>query len=282
MKNKNTSISKRIENSIKKVTNDIFAFTSAFAVHRAINKDYVSSKVKNLLDLSKMKMRIVPVLNTLLFMLTAHASLAQEDVSIRSIDSLEWTTKITQLRNEHGNNKSIEPSLELATLVALEFVQNLDSTRVKVKFASIGTSLNARPTVFSLIFRKRTKRQYVIRVNGKSKGKIPLVQHANFNATVGVIGHELSHIQDYSLRSFGGVMKRLFAYGSKKGKEKYEKEIDSLTIWSGLGWQAADWERFVQNSPIATDEYKAFKREIYYESKEIEMLIEQYEKSLMD
>ena len=238
--------------------------------------------MKKLLDLSKMKIRGIPEFYFFLFLFSANTCFAQKDVSIRSIDSLEWSSKITQLRNDHGHNKRIEPSLELATLVALEFVKNLDNTKVNVKFASIGTSLNARPTALSLIFRKRAKRQYIIRVNNKSKGKIPLVQNANFNATVGVLGHELSHIQDYSSRSFGGVLKRLFAYGSKKGKEKYEKEIDSLTIWSGLGWQAADWERFVQNSPVATDKYKAFKREIYYESKEIEALIENYEKSLRD
>lgn len=232
------------------------------------------------LVLSRMKLFKTNVLTAVLIIASVvHINVRSQGGNV-DIDSVKYAIKIDSLRSRFSPNKTIDSSIELAALIALEHLDCLEETRIIVKNASIGTSLNARPTVGSLLFRKKSKRKYVIRVNNKENGKIPLLSDANFNATVGVLGHELCHIKDYSSRNFGGVLQRLFAYGSKKGKSKYEKEIDSMTIWSGLGWQLAEWEEYVQNSPNATDKYKAFKREIYYEAEEIKELTFQYEKTL--
>jgi len=102
-----------------------------------------------------------------------------------------------------------------------------------------------------------------------------LLSTVPFNARVGLFGHELAHFADYNSRSFFGVLGRMFAYSNKKGKEKFEKEIDSLTIERGLGWQLYDWSDFVLNHSNGSVSYKEFKRQIYLEPEEIKLIIEE-------
>jgi hypothetical protein len=124
-----------------------------------------------------------------------------------------------------------------------------------------------------LIFRKKSKRKYVVRINNSAKDSIVILDSVPFNASIGLFGHEFNHFVDYSTRNIFGVIGRLIAYSSKKSKEKFEKEIDVMTINRGLGWQLYDWASFVLNESNATEEYKDFKRLIYLEPDEIKALI---------
>ena len=203
---------------------------------------------------------------------------AQSIISIRCLDSSHYIENLESIKSIYTLNKSIDSSIELSFYTAISNLnQDLSNARIEVKYCSIGTSLNARPTIVSLLFKRKEKRKYVIRINNKRKSDIPLFEDASFNAQVGVLGHELCHIIDYSNRKFGGILKRMFDYSTKERKSIYEKEIDSMTICSGLGWPLYDWEMFVQNSPVATPEYKEFKREIYYTPQEIAIKIEEFD-----
>lgn len=213
------------------------------------------------------------------FVVLAAFSIAQDsnEAAVLMIES-EAVSELESLKSRFSINKDVDSSIELAFYTAISFMpDDLSYTRIRVKNAKINTSLSARPTVLSLLFRRKEKRRYVIRINDNVKGTIPLFKDASFNAKVGVLGHEISHIVDYNRRSFGGVVNRLFDYSSNERKAAYEQEIDSMTIWSGLGWQLKDWMAFVQDSPIATEEYKEFKRDIYYTEPEIEGKIEEFE-----
>ena len=143
------------------------------------------------------------------------------------------------------------------------------NTKISFKEAKISTTLNTRPTVGSLLFRKKTNRHYIIRINTKNLDSLVLFNSVPFNAKIGLIGHELSHIVDYSNKGLRKVIGRLTDYGSKKNKELFEKEIDLMTIKKGLGWQLYDWSFYVLNHSIATKDYKDFKEQIYLEPKEI-------------
>ncbi|MFT5778664.1 MAG: hypothetical protein ACI837_001620 [Crocinitomicaceae bacterium] len=197
------------------------------------------------------------------------SSSAQKIEQIRSFDSLDISKTLGDLQSLSGYNKTIPKAFELSILKALSYFPELDSSRIVFKFAKINTSLNARPTVGSLLFRRRHKRKYVIRIRPATEGTVVTLDQANFNARVGVFGHELSHLADYSQRGFFKIMGRMFAYGSKRSKERFEKEIDQNTIDRGLGWQLHDWSSFVVNESVATEKYKTFKRRIYLEPVEI-------------
>lgn len=175
-----------------------------------------------------------------------------------------------------GYQKTVIPTFQTEIYTALSYFPELDSTKIEFRYANIKTSLNARPTVGSL-FRRRSKRKYVIRIKPNTRDSVTTIDQVGFNGAVGVLGHELNHVVDYSKRNFWGILGRLFNYGSKKGKRKFEAEIDRMTIQKGLGWQLYDWEDYVLNKSKAKVNYKAYKKTIYYTPKELKKLINQIE-----
>ena len=196
---------------------------------------------------------------------------------VRYLDSLEFVGKLDSMRTTCAYNKTIASHYELPILAALSYFPELDSTRIIFKEANIKTSLNARPTVGSMLFRNRSKRTYVIRIKPNTKDSVAVIENMEFNAIVGGMGHELNHVVDYSNRSFFGILGRLFQYGSKRGKRKFEAEIDCMTVQKGLGWQVYDWEDYIMNQSNATVKYKAYKKSVYYTPEEIISLINEAE-----
>jgi hypothetical protein len=193
-----------------------------------------------------------------------------ENVSKHQLDSL---------KGQFGFGKTVPDDYALAFYTALSHFPELDSSQITFKEARIKTTLNARPTFASLLFRKRSKRKYVIRVNTRNRDSLILLEEVPFEACIGLFGHELTHFWDYRQRSFGGVLKRLFSYSSLKGKEKFEKEIDSMTVSNGLGKQLHAWSNYVLNESKGSAKYKAYKKLVYLEPEEILKLIEDLEKS---
>lgn len=196
-----------------------------------------------------------------------------QEVEVRNIDSVKVARHLDSLIENFGEGKSVPPEYELSFFVALSKFPELSSSQIKFKYTNIKTTLNARPTVLSLLFRNRKKRKYVVRVNSKIKDSLVTLKTVPFNAQIGLFGHELTHFSDYRRRSFFGVVGRLFSYATERGKETFEKEIDSLTIERGLGWQLYDWSFFVLNNSNGTEKYKNFKRKIYLEPNEIKAII---------
>lgn len=194
---------------------------------------------------------------------------------VRTLDSLDFVARLDELREEFSYRKVVLSEFEMAIYATLSFYPELDSTRIVFKQAKIKTSLNARPTMGSMLFRKRENRKYVIRIKPNTGDSVATLDQAGFNAVVGVLGHEFNHILDYSQRGFFGIIKRLLGYTNKKGKRKYEAEIDQMTIDRGLGWQVYDWEDFVFNKSKATEKYKEYKRSVYYTPEELLILVEE-------
>jgi len=198
----------------------------------------------------------------------------QNRESIRFLDSLSYSTQIDSLEVLFAYDKNIPGEHKLVILLALSYYPELDSSRIFFKEKKIGTTLNTRPTVFSLIFRKKENRKYVIRINNTQKKEKIVLNELPFNASVGLLGHEYAHIMDYRSRRFFGVVKRAFSYLSKKSKSKFEKEIDIYTIERGLGWQLYDLSNFILNKSDATDKYKKFKKRTYLTPEDIKVMID--------
>jgi tetratricopeptide (TPR) repeat protein len=188
---------------------------------------------------------------------------------IRKIDSLSFIQEKDTLDLLYGQNKKIPEDYKLCFLIAISHYPELTESKIVFKNAKIKTTLNTRPTILSTIFRDELKRKYIIRVNNSKKPNKVLINQADFNSKVGLIGHELGHVLDYSHASAFGVMKRGFSYLTKKSKKEYENKIDLLTIQKGLGWQLHDWSHFVLHNSGATDKYKKFKQEIYLSHEQI-------------
>jgi len=207
-----------------------------------------------------------------LFLLASSIACSQNEVP-RIVDSLTQSEHLDSLRTEFGFRKTVPARYELAFLTALSYYPELDSSEIRFKEARIKTTLNARPTIGSLLFRKREKRKYIIRINSQKKDSLILLSDAPFNSQIGLFGHELGHFADYHKRSFFGVLKRLISYSTLKGKSKFEKEIDTITIERGLGWQLYAWSYYVLFDSDGSKAYKEYKRSVYLTPKEIKQKI---------
>ena len=209
----------------------------------------------------------------IVFLMAASWGFSQVKQSIRIFDSVSYAIRIDSLRNSFCNHKTIPLQYELPALIALSYFSELSSTRIVFKTKKIKTTLNTRPTIWSLIFRKKENRKYIIRINNKKKDSLVLFSAVPFNAKVGLLGHEFSHIIDYRQKSIFGVSGRGWSYGNKSKKEQFEKEIDSITIERGLGWQLYDWSEYVLEEAGARQKYIVFKKDIYLEPDEIKKIM---------
>jgi hypothetical protein len=180
-----------------------------------------------------------------------------------------------QLLAQEGKTNFIVPQkYKEAALASLKYFPQLKNTKIIFKEANISTTMSARPAIASL-FVKKCNRKYIIRINNNynQNGKITL-DEAPLNAQIGVIGHELAHIDDYQKRSFIGILIRGLSYFSRNTKEKFEKAIDLETIKCGLGKNLYSWSHYVLHESDASLKYLLFKKKIYLSPEDIQPYIE--------
>lgn len=197
------------------------------------------------------------------------ASLSHKSHAVRKFNSSQFEKKIERLSELYGKNKIIPEKYKLQILVALSYFPELKDTHIKFKEAKISTTLNARPAISSLLFDKRSKRKYIVRINNTSKESAVTIDEVPFNASIGLLGHEFSHFADYMDRGIMGMLRRAYAYTKTGLKARFEKEIDMHTIKRGLGWQLYDWAYYVLHHSEASEKYKAFKARTYLQPAEI-------------
>lgn len=211
---------------------------------------------------------------SLIFLFFVFCSFAQDSFNDRTLDSLILAQNKEQLIPKSISLVDAPEAYELPILVAISYYPELKGKKIIFKERKIKTTLNARPRFLSLVFSKKQNRTYVVRINKQLKDSIISLKNIPFNAQVGLFGHEFSHFADYQNRSLFGIIRRGFAYLSKKSKTSFEKEIDQKTIEHGLGWQLYEWSYYVQNQSNATTSYKEFKRTTYMTPTEIIAILE--------
>jgi hypothetical protein len=178
--------------------------------------------------------------------------------------------------NAFIDEKKIVPKeLEEAILHTLNFFPELSESKIRFKWQRIKTTMNARPTLGSVIFRKPLNYRYVVRINSREIDSVIQVKNIPFDALIGVFGHEFCHFIDYRTHKMSHLVKRAFDYGSKKRKETFEKEIDRMAISRGLGCHLYKWSTYVLFDSNAKASYKAFKRSTYLQPHEILELMPQ-------
>lgn len=145
--------------------------------------------------------------------------------------------------------------------------------KISLLYGSGKTSLAARPYFWSL-FRKRDRRRYKVVVNNDmQKAQTRLIYAAPFDARVGVMGHELAHILDYSAKSGLLVMWTGIRYLGKKYRRAMEHSTDSTAIARGFGWQLYRYAYFVLREAEIDDAYRTYKTDMYMKPEEIYEMI---------
>lgn len=155
------------------------------------------------------------------------------------LDSLS----IQELRDLYGHNKVLPSGYEKPALIALSYYPRLSDIRIEFRYTTKGPPLQARPTIWSTLTRSASKRTYLIKIAVKSNPIFEpiLLENLPFDAQVGVLGHELAHIQEFSNKSFWGMLGVLFGNLSSKYMDRMEYATDDLVIRQGLGYQLLAW-----------------------------------------
>ena len=186
-----------------------------------------------------------------------------------------FSSKYTLARTSPGFNDPLtvkNDTLSDNYLIAINSVylelSDLQSCNIEIRSKNIKTTMASRPTFFSM-FRKKNKRKYVIVVNSNSEFKGVRLKDVPSDAQIGLFAHELMHVRDYQSQNFFGMAKRGWQYLSKRGKIKLEHHIDSMTIEAGFGEYLYEWSYYVLNNSSASDDYKAFKMEVYLTPEDI-------------
>ncbi len=160
----------------------------------------------------------------------------------------------TRLANEYGTNKQLPAGFELQALIALSYYPELKNTHIRFIVKPAYSLLQTRPVGHG-IFNRRTRR-FTITISDSSYWKLQPIKldSMNFNAQVGVIGHELGHVSDFTRRSLMNLLFSGIGHISSKYIDRFEYRTDSICIAHGLGYQLLAWSRFVR-ATLHTNNY---------------------------
>jgi len=152
-----------------------------------------------------------------------------------------------------------------AFLKAINYYPELCERKIRVQYGSIKTSMAALPRIFSILY-KRDNRTYRIIINRNTK---QLIYDAPFDACVGVMGHELAHILDYSTKSGCRLTWIGVRYLGKNYRRKMERQTDLVTIERGLGWELYNFANFIKYEADIDEKYRNYKLDMYMNPEEI-------------
>jgi hypothetical protein len=193
---------------------------------------------------------------------------------LKEIFLKDYQGQTDTLMQKHGVNKDISTDFKLPALVALSHYPELKNAKIIFVEKPIKTTMACRPTWFFFLHR-RENRTYKIYVNNNpAKIKGAMLGDVPFNAQVGLIGHELAHVVDYARSGTFKILSLGFNYLFTRGRVHIERRVDRITIAHNLGWQLYDFGDFILNRSNVLEEYKMYKRRVYYSPEEILGLIQ--------
>ena len=194
-------------------------------------------------------MKIHSQLIAFIFLFVAFTTHAQEIIKNFSANTYS-SEKINALKLEYGTNKIIPAVYETQILIALSYFPELKNETIEFRLKKAITPLSSKPTIFGLL-QSAKKRKYIITISEETNSKLEpiLFKNLNFNAQIGVLGHEISHVSNYITKGFGKMMNIAFIeLLSKKQVDNFERNTDITCIKHGLGYQLLDWSKSVRQN----------------------------------
>jgi hypothetical protein len=148
----------------------------------------------------------------------------------------------TALRTEFGKHKRVPSSIEKPILIALSYYPELQGTHIKFRIKRRHTPLQTRATWLG-VFKRKEKRDYVVTISDSTEPMLTPVLFKNvpFNLQIGVLGHELAHVADFSNYSSLGIIWHGVKNISPAYVDKFEYKTDGICIAHGLGYQLLMW-----------------------------------------
>lgn len=146
-------------------------------------------------------------------------------------------------------NKKIDTAFHQQIKTALLFYPELKDAHITFKVKQSKSPLSARPSIWAA-FQKPKNRRYIIIISTQTIKRLEpiLLKNLSFNAQIGVLGHEISHVADFHQRKGIYFVKLLISHLSKKAMDKFENDTDRRCIEHGLGYQLLAWSTEVRQN----------------------------------
>ncbi len=132
-------------------------------------------------------------------------------------------------------------------LIALQHFPELATCNIEFVLKETITPLSARPSICS-VFRSSKKRSYLITISSKTDTFLApiLLQNLSFNAQIGVLGHEISHVVYYQNKNTFQLLRMAIGQLSRSYTDRFESATDKRCIDHQLGYQLLNWSREVR------------------------------------
>ncbi|MEM9918816.1 MAG: hypothetical protein AAF990_12010 [Bacteroidota bacterium] len=167
------------------------------------------------------------------------------------IDSEQARSQVDDLIGDFGQAKVLPAAYELQALVALSYFPELKDVPIRFALWESPFAHTSRPDWQSMLW-PWMERSYTIGIGKQLKTSLAATAFRNlsFNAQIGVLGHELSHIVDYEQKTNAVLMGLGLQYFFEDFQICFERRTDIQTIERGLGYQLLEWSRSVH--PLLT------------------------------
>ena len=190
--------------------------------------------------------------------------LPKENITIEEAQKL-----LSKIKEEFFQNKFIPECFELPFYIAISKYPEMKKTKITTFEKSFGLTLQAQPD-FDFLFINNKKRSYHLNINiDHSKAHGVLFTELPFDAQVGIMAHELSHILDYQKMSKLKLLHFSVMYLCIKFRKRLERHTDQVVIERGLGWQLYDWADFAMYRSGSPRRHKYYKHGYYLLPEEI-------------
>jgi hypothetical protein len=186
------------------------------------------------------------VLFTCILLFFSNRLFGQAPVKYFNADSIS-EEHYSALRSQFGKFKTIPSSIEKPVLIALSYYPELKDTRILFRIKRRHTLLQTRAS-WTGLFKRKEIRDYVITISDTTEPALAplLFKNVAFNLEIGVIGHELAHVADFSTYSSLRIMWHGIRNVSPGYLDKFEFKTDSICIAHGLGYQLLMWSENVR------------------------------------
>ncbi len=176
-----------------------------------------------------------------------------------------------------GYNKILPYGFEEEALEVLKHYPELKDTYIKFKYKKFPDAImQAQPTLFSLVFRKKEKRKYKIYVNILPSIDAPLEDFPK-NVIKGILAHEFAHIVYYLQKSNIQLISDFLRYPVNcPFKKEFERNTDLIAIQHGLGNYLKEAWQYTAFDAHLSDVMKAKKRFYYLSPLEIDKHMKKY------
>jgi hypothetical protein len=141
----------------------------------------------------------------------------------------------------------------------LNFFQDIPRDNIRIKKKEQLIPLTTIPSIWNL-FRKKENWTYKINISTKTMERLSpiLYDSLSLDGQIGVLAHELSHVQDFQTNSKKYMLKIFINHLSSKKMDAFEFNTDLICIKQGMGHFLYQWSADVQKN-LNIDQWKGKK-----------------------